>query len=127
MKSGYYTNFNGKEYKVISRDRNGKTFLLSDSAEVGFDKYDEGIYEKEINKADLTNFYSIEPRAKYEGYTFPVRTKIIKGNVCIGTDNAELAKKLNFERTDKYFYEKWISKEDIQIIEERKDFTIKSE
>lgn len=43
----------------------------------------------------------------------------------IGTINTEIAKELNFERTDKYYYEKWVPKNEVKIKKERKKYTFK--
>ncbi|HEM1805332.1 TPA: hypothetical protein U0017_003030, partial [Listeria monocytogenes] len=53
IKSGEYTCINGKEYKVILKDKNGKSYIISDKKESDFQKYADGIYEKEIDLEQL--------------------------------------------------------------------------
>ncbi|EOB4310178.1 TPA: hypothetical protein ACSKS3_001364 [Listeria innocua] len=44
--------------------------------------------------------------------------------ICLGTNDSELAKELKFERTDKYLYEKWVPESEIEIMEERKNIPL---
>ncbi|WP_271001976.1 hypothetical protein [Listeria seeligeri] len=124
IKLGEYTCINGKEYKVILKDRNGKSYIISDKNEPDFQKYAEGIYEKEINLEQLENLYYITPKAEYEGNYFMIRPNMKNGEICLGTTDSELAQQLKFERTDKYLYEKWVSESEVDIIEERKDLSL---
>ena len=38
----------------------------------------------------------------------------------VGTSDSSIAKTLGLDRTDKYYYEKWVPKEDVQLFEVRK-------
>ncbi|MCD2229923.1 hypothetical protein [Listeria monocytogenes] len=44
--------------------------------------------------------------------------------ICLGTNDSELAKELKFERTGKYLYEKWAPESEIEIMEERKNIPL---
>ncbi|EAG5122838.1 hypothetical protein C7H15_14960 [Listeria monocytogenes] len=124
IKSGEYACINGKEYKVILKDKNGKSYIISDKKESDFQKYADGIYEKEIDLEQLENLYYIIPKAVYEGNNFMIRPNMKNEGICLGTNDSELAKELKFERTDKYLYEKWVPESEIEIMEERKNIPL---
>ncbi|HDM9206452.1 TPA: hypothetical protein P0359_002382, partial [Listeria innocua] len=89
-----------------------------------FQKYADGIYEKEIDLEQLENLYYIIPKAVYEGNNFRIRPNMKNEEICLGTNDSELAKELKFERTDKYLYEKWVPESGIEIMEERKNIPL---
>ncbi|EOJ6118596.1 hypothetical protein ACM0QD_002475 [Listeria monocytogenes] len=124
IKSGEYTCINGKEYKVILKDKNGKSYIISDKKESDFQKYADGIYEKEIDLEQLENLYYIIPKAVYEGNNFMIRPNMKNEGICLRTNDSELAKELKFERTGKYLYEKWAPESEIEIMEERKNIPL---
>ncbi|MGX4669008.1 hypothetical protein JNUCC74_07315 [Cerasibacillus sp. JNUCC 74] len=80
--------------------------------------------KKQINLKELEEYYYIESRAIYKNKPFNVMSNEKDGKVYLGTGDAKLAREFNFDRTDKYYYEKWVPKEDVEIIEERKDIPI---
>ncbi|EDH0660065.1 hypothetical protein GCS14_15615, partial [Listeria monocytogenes] len=84
IKSGEYTCINGKEYKVILKDKNGKSYIISDKKESDFQKYADGIYEKEIDLEQLENLYYIIPKAVYEGNNFMIRPNMKNEGICLG-------------------------------------------
>lgn len=45
-------------------------------------------------------------------------------NVLIGTNDARIARELGIGRTDKYYYEQWIPKNEVEIFEERKEMKL---
>ncbi|MDL0435336.1 hypothetical protein QQB53_06090 [Niallia sp. SS-2023] len=79
------------------------------------DTYGRGIYKKRINQNDL---------AEYKGKTFNVSPRIVDGKVFLGTGDAKLAMKYQFDRTDKYYYEKWFPLEEVILTENRKDIIL---
>lgn len=63
--------------------------------------------------------------AQFDGDIY--RVSIVKENkqdVIIGTSNAKLARIYKMDRVDKYYYEKWVPKKDVEIIEARKDIPL---
>ncbi|HHT6620907.1 TPA: hypothetical protein ACSZIW_14770 [Listeria monocytogenes] len=109
---------------MILKDKNGKSYIISDKKESDFQKYADGIYEKEIDLEQLENLYYIIPKAVYEGNNFMIRPNMKNEGICLGTNDSELAKELKFERTDKYLYEKWVPESEIEIMEERKNIPL---
>lgn len=126
VKKGYFGKYKGIEYEV-TRDMQNRFLIMTDDLSKTtsdfVDLYNSGVYTKEINQNELSEYYKIESYVNYKGHKFGVSTSELNGKVLIGTTDSILAEQLNFERTDKYYYEKWISKDDVTIIEERKDIT----
>ncbi|WP_160724833.1 hypothetical protein [Bacillus sp. USDA818B3_A] len=123
IRKGRYTLLNGREYKVYEND--SLTYeLISDCPEdVKYEFKEEysSTYVKIVDKSEVSTIYEVTPYAKYKGRTFDVSLQIRDGKVSIGTTNNEFAKELSFERTDKYFYEKWVPLEDVEILEDIKE------
>ncbi len=55
---------------------------------------------------------------------FPASEDGKTGKVLLDTTNTELAKKMDFERTDKYMYSKYVEWDEVEIIEERKPYSL---
>ncbi|MEN2768983.1 hypothetical protein [Ornithinibacillus xuwenensis] len=124
IKKGYFGIYNGKEYKVVEDNDNNVLIMTDDPAKITddfVDTYGSGVYTKKISQNELSEFYYIKPQANYKGSQFNVGNRERDGKVCLGTGDAKLAKKLNFERTDKYYYEKWVLKDEVLLMEQRKD------
>lgn len=81
------------------------------------------LYLKEVNRNDIIELFEVFPKSRYKGHEFNV-SREKNGNVNIGTVDATLAKKMGFERTDKYYYEKWVPKNEVEIFEERKEIKL---
>lgn len=48
----------------------------------------------------------------------------MKNDYYIGTSDGRIAKKLGIERTDKYYYESWGPKNEVEIFEEVKEIKL---
>ncbi|MBC2008876.1 hypothetical protein HCA54_02520 [Listeria welshimeri] len=125
IKSGRYTIYNNKEYKLIG-DREGNTLLLTkdkDQTDDSFeDTYNSGVYTKQINKTDLDEIYDIMTKAKYHGGIAQIIGE--EGNkYFLATTDAKVAKNLNFEMTRPGEYGSWINKDEIEVFEEKKMLT----
>ncbi|GAB6257747.1 hypothetical protein PSKAS_32690 [Peribacillus sp. N1] len=55
---------------------------------------------------------------------FPASQERKTGKVLLDTTNTELAKRMGFERTDKYMYSKSVKWDEVEIIEERKPYSL---
>lgn len=123
IKKGYFGVYHNTEYKVIEDMEDNLLILTKDLSKVtiGFvDIYGTGVYTKKIDRDELSEFYYIEPEAMYMGKTFNIGLPEKDEKICLGTDNASDAQKYGFKRTDKYYYEKWVSKNDVKISETKK-------
>ena len=126
MKKGIYAIFNGKEYKVYTNEDHSIDLVSNDSNDVnhGFIEQYPDTYVKKVSVNEITNIHRMISYAKYKGNQFDVNNQEISGEIHLGTIDATLAKILGFERTDKYYYEKWVPKNEVTIFEERKELKL---
>ena len=136
MKSGYYAIYLGKEYSSTSINC-GKIILRStDFKDVknGFEicepfKYrnvDEDIVcMKHVEKDEVREYYYLRTYALYKGYKFYVLIEkdnqiLIVATVSISSP-AERWINLGMKMSDRDEYQKWISKDEAEIIIEREN------
>ncbi|HHQ1173347.1 TPA: hypothetical protein ACSKOY_001504, partial [Listeria innocua] len=77
----------------------------------------------EVDFSCIKELYEISDIVVYKEKEFESITET-KDFFRIGTINTEIAKELNFERTDKYYYEKWVPKNEVKIEKERKNIPL---
>lgn len=127
IRSGDFTTYNNKEYSFFKK-QDGSVNLISydsDALLEGFKKHDRNAnaFVKNVGIDEIHNPFLIKTHGKYKNEEINVRTE--KGDSYhIGTSDAEIAKKLDMDRTDKYYYEKWIPKEEVELFEVRKPITL---
>lgn len=126
MKNGRYAIYNGKEYSadyikgkgIILRSYDEKDLQKGFQEYNGFDKSIVGI--KFVDKSQVSEFYRARTIAKYQGYTFEVVDEI--GNqisiVTMVGDYQEW-KRLEMKCIDKGVYQKWIDRDEAEIIIEK--------
>ncbi|QYF82697.1 hypothetical protein KY492_27890 [Brevibacterium sp. PAMC21349] len=127
LRKGEYTIYNGKEYRFIESDTVEAVELISnDKNEMdnGFTYYKNNIYTKIVGLDEVKELYSINPYAIYKEEVFPASQERKTGNVLLATTNTELAKRMGFERTDKYMYSKSVEWDEVKIIEDRKPYSL---
>ncbi|MDP9743163.1 hypothetical protein [Peribacillus frigoritolerans] len=127
IRKGEYTIYNGREYRFIESDTVEAIELISnDKNEMdnGFTYYKNNIYTKIVGVNEVKELYSINPYAVYKGEVFPASQERKTGKVLLDTTNTELAKRMGFERTDKYMYSKSVECDEVKIIEERKPYSL---
>ncbi|KQU23299.1 hypothetical protein ASG65_02935 [Bacillus sp. Leaf13] len=90
----------------------------------GFTHYKDNIYTKIVQVNEVNELFFINPYAKYKGELFSASEEGKTGKVLLDTSNTELAKKMGFERTDKYMYSKYVEWDEVEIIEERKPYSV---
>lgn len=126
IKKGDYCTYNNNEYELTGNMDGDLLILTTDYslATDGFiDKYNSGVYTKKVDFEEISNCYHIRPYGIYRKERVNVRIK--KGDlVHIGTPDASLAKVLGLDRTDKYYYEKWVPIDEVQLFEERKEINL---
>lgn len=127
LRKGVYATYKGKEFRCTEVD-GGKIKLISDDQKdigMGFQESstNRNVYLKIIPVHKANNIFLIIPKAKYKGEFFPVSSGK-DGKVLLDTSNTELAKKYGFERTDKYLYSKYVNEDEIEIVEEKKPYSI---
>ncbi|MGG3478286.1 hypothetical protein ABES21_12300 [Peribacillus frigoritolerans] len=127
IRKGEYTIYNGREYRFIESDTVGAIELISNDKKDmnnGFTHYKINIYTKIVGVNEVGKLYSINPYAVYKGEMFPATEERKTGKVLLDTTNTELAKRMGFERTDKYMYSKSVKWDEVEIIEERKPYSL---
>lgn len=125
VRLGTYINYNGKEYKIV-RTKENELFLISNDdqdVENGFTLYAEDIYHKKVNRSEITDVFYVRTVATYKGFEFEV-LGIQNEDTVVGTNNAQLAEELGFTRTDKFYYEKVVSADEVVIDEIKKSTVI---
>ncbi|MEK4009638.1 hypothetical protein [Peribacillus sp. FSL M8-0224] len=127
IRKGEYTIYDGREYRFIESDTVEAIELISNDKkdmENGFTYYKKNIYTKIVGVNEVKELYSINPYAVYKGEVFPASDERKTGKVLLDTTNTELAKRMGFERTDKYMYSKSVKWDEVEIIEERKPYSL---
>lgn len=79
------------------------------------------LYINELKKEEIDEIYEVDYKAKYKGNIFNLSFNKAATQFRIGTINAELAKQNGFERTDKYYYEKVVNQDEIEVLKFTKD------
>lgn len=125
IRKGKYASYEGKEFRFMNPKGNYVELISHNRKDKnnGFKHYDENIYIKKVPIEDLDALFYIHPKAKYKGELFPVSNGK-DGKVLLDTSDAELAKKFGFERTDKYMYSKYVNEDEVEIVEEKKPYSI---
>ncbi|TKH04409.1 hypothetical protein FC682_13490 [Peribacillus simplex] len=127
IRKGEYTIYNGREYRFIESDTVEAIELISNDKkdmENGFTYYKKNIYTKIVGVNEVKELYSINPYAIYKGEVFPASQERKNGKVLLDTTNTELAKRMGFERTDKYMYSKSVKWDEVEISEKRKPYSL---
>ncbi|MGG0787191.1 hypothetical protein [Peribacillus sp. FSL P2-0133] len=126
IRKGKYAMHNGSEYNFNLLEDKSIRLISHKQADLsqGFKHLDENIYIKNVSVEEVENLFKINTKAKYKGELFPASEERNTGKVLLDTTNTELAKKMGFERTDKYMYSKSVERDEVEIIEERKPYSL---
>lgn len=126
IRNGDYCLYKSREYE-FTEDMDGYLVIISENPHMvkeGFtDKLRSGVYSKVVKPGELSNCYQVTTKGKIKGEIFNV-SKEDKDKYYIGTSNTKVARKLGLERTDKYYYDKWVPKNEVEIFEDRKDIKL---
>jgi hypothetical protein len=126
MRSGTYALYHNEEYELY-RNGDNTINLVTDnpkSIKYGFIKSPlSNRYRKTISVKEITSAYHIKTYGKYRGVEVNVRTED-EQSYLMGTPDADKAQLLALDRTDKYYYEKWVSKEEVEIFEVKEDIQL---
>ena len=123
IRKGFFGIYQGKEYEITEDMDNNLMIMTENISEVTSDFediYNSGLYTKKIKRSELSEYYFIKPRAEYKGKQFNVSNQQKDSYIQLGTKNVSIAKKLNFDRTDKYYHEKWVPISEVKLTEEKK-------
>lgn len=130
MEIGTFAKYTNKTFRVSNNDGDSIRLLSDCQADLknGFKEkiYPSNfkdsanlprLYIKEVNKADIDEIYEVDYNAKYKGNIFNLSFNKTGSQLRLGTINADLAKQYGFERTDKYYYEKIVNQDEIEVLE----------
>ncbi|MED3994930.1 hypothetical protein P4647_09735 [Peribacillus frigoritolerans] len=125
IRKGKYATHNGSEYSFSLLEDKSIRLISNKHADLsqGFKHLDENIYIKNVSVEEV-DLFKINSKAIYKGEVFPASEERRTGKVLLDTTNTELAKKMGFQRTDKYMYSKSVEWDEVEIIEERKPYTL---
>ncbi|MGJ3193107.1 hypothetical protein [Peribacillus frigoritolerans] len=124
IRKGEHTIYNGKEYRFIEYESEGFIVLKSNNKEdmnYGFIHYKDNIYTKVISLNEVEKLFLIHSFAKYKGELFGMARV---ENILLATPHLKLVERYGFKRTDKYLYSKNVNLDEVEIIEERKLFSL---
>ena len=126
IRNGDYCLYKNREYE-FTRDMNGNLLIVSENPHLvkeGFvDKLRSGVYSKVVKPNELSNCYQVTTKGKINGEIVNV-SKEDKDKYYIGTSNTKVAQKFWLKKTDKYYYDKWVPKNEVEIFEDRKDIKL---
>jgi hypothetical protein len=126
IRKGKYAIHNGSEYSFSLLEDKSIRLISNKHADLsqGFKHLDENIYIKNVSVEEVENLFKINSKAIYKGELFPASEESKTGKVLLDITNTELAKRMGFERTDKYMYSKSVEWDEMKIIEERKSYIL---
>ena len=126
IRKGKYASYYGEEYRFRVLDGNRIKLISNNTADInnGFTPLGRTIFTKIVNISDVDKLFIISPYAKYKGELFTASEEGGTGKVLLDTTDTELAKEMDFERTDKYMYSKIVEWEEVEIIEQKKMFSL---
>ncbi|MFD0671930.1 hypothetical protein [Cohnella sp. GCM10027633] len=123
IRRGEYAVYNKKVYSVGKKSDDWVNLISHDPNDLfdGFNSHplDSTVFVKKVKTQDLDQIYFIETSAVYQGVQLSVGD-VKDEKVLLGTSELKLVEHLDFDKTDKYYYEKWVDINDVQFIEEKK-------
>ncbi|WP_419881015.1 hypothetical protein ACN6MY_15605 [Peribacillus sp. B-H-3] len=130
MEKGTFAKYTSKIFRVSNIDGDSIRLVSEDKVDLnnGFKEkiypsnYKDSanlprLYIKEMNKVELDEIYEVDYKAKYRGNIYNLNFNKEGSQFRLGTTNAELARQNGFERTDKYYYEKIVDQDEIEVLE----------
>ena len=126
IRKGKYASYDGEEYRFRVLDDNGIKLISNNPSDInnGFTPISQTTFTKVVNISDVDKLFIISPYAKYKGELFTASEEGGTGKVLLDTTDTELAKEMDFERTDKFMYSKMVEWEEVEIIEQKKMFSL---
>jgi hypothetical protein len=117
FRDGPHAVYQGREFRLAILDGGNLELASEDSADIslGFTKYYEGLYVLPVKRPDLQEVFSIHPVARYQGFEFGIHGQDTdKAVVSLTTGDEKIAERLDFDRADKFYWEKWVSVDELE-------------
>lgn len=121
LKKGLYGEHYGKEYKLtVDMERNIKVIAEDTDTidETYVDTYNTGVYTKIVQAHELTNCVDYRYYGIMDGEKIDVFQEK-EDQYQVGTGSFEIGTKLNLPRIDRDAWLGWVSKDRVQLIEEK--------
>jgi hypothetical protein len=124
MRNGMYAIHLGIEYEVRVKDANSFILRSTNSSDVSSNGFylNKGMnYVKSVQRSELKEVYRISTIAEFKGVKFQV-IKEDGDNLLLSTMNGDyrVFEKLGMDMVDRGVYQKWVSKNDITLLQEIK-------
>lgn len=133
MEKGTFAKYKNKIFRVSNIDGDNIRLVSEDLADLnnGFKEklYSVNIkdstnlpslYIKEVKKEEIDEIFEVDYKARQKGNIFNLSFNAAGSQFRLGTTNSELAKQNGFERTDKYYYEKIVTQDEIEVLKFKK-------
>ncbi|USL40129.1 hypothetical protein [Priestia megaterium] len=124
IRKGLFAAYNERDYECYETE-NGCVKLISyDKGDVanGFIPYNDTTFTKEVPRESVEEVFFVAPYATYQNATFGV-SDASDSRVLLTTSEKEKADKHNFQRTDKYLYEKHVLREEVKLMEKKTPYS----
>ena len=129
LKDGYYALYKGKEYHMTS-DEAKQLYIYTNNESIVDETFVKNdipwaLYEKIVQPSELDDVYCIITYAYVEGNRRLGVSKETDDMVLVFTsgEDEDLIEKYQLKEVDRYVYEGWINKNEVQLVEEREDMT----
>ncbi|WP_053218443.1 hypothetical protein [Virgibacillus senegalensis] len=113
------SNINGDNIRLVSEDLADLNNGFKEKVYSGNIKDSTNLprlYIKEVKKKEIDEIFEVDYKARHKGHIFNLSFNASGSQFRLGTTNAELAKQNGFERTDKYYYEKIVTQDEIEVL-----------
>ncbi|RIW30397.1 hypothetical protein D3H55_16820 [Bacillus salacetis] len=130
MEKGTFAKYKNKTYRVTSIEGDVLRLVSKDQEDLKYG-FKEKVYPSyykdsadlpklfvyEIKKEEADEIYEVDYKAKFNGNVFNLSFNKTATQLRLGTSNAELAKENGFDRMDKYYYDKEVNQDEIEVLE----------
>ncbi|MGM7723473.1 hypothetical protein [Metabacillus sp. Hm71] len=127
IRKGKYVLYNGEEYKFTNLNSHLNSIELvsnkPNDLNKGFNLYAENVFVKTVSLNDIEKLFYVYLYVRYKGKEFPASDGK-DGTILLDTSDAEIAKELDFEQTDKYQYSKYVPFQEVDIFEKIEPYNI---
>jgi hypothetical protein len=120
IRKGLYATYHERDYECYEME-NGCIKLISydkDDVANGFISYNDTTFTKEVPREAVEEVFFVAPYATYQNETFGV-SGFSDSQVLLTTSEKEKADRYDFQRTDKYLYEKHVLTKEVKLTEKK--------
>ena len=121
MVDGTYGVYKGEVHRIGITEEDKISLSPNSESEIDdtyIDEYNIGSYSKIIDSSELTEMYELSSYVNYKGYKISIAREVGDEYELWVADH-EIAKKLGFDRCDKYAYNMMVKKDEVDVIVEK--------